>query len=63
MTISSEEWTNWISTRESILQEADRIYEHMFGIYLNSAIEVAETRLASTIAGPNKDQHPLDEIA
>ena len=63
MTISSEQWTNWISILESILQEADRHNEHMFGIHLNSAIEAAEARLASIIAGPKKDQRPPDEIA
>lgn len=63
MTISSEQWTNWISTLESILQEADRNYEHMFSIHLNSAIEAAEIRLASIIAEPKKDQRPPDEIA
>lgn len=40
---------------EAILQEADLNHEHMFGIHLNSAIEEAETRLASIIGGPNPD--------
>lgn len=62
MTTSLQQWTNWISALEVILQEADLNHEHLFGIHLNSAIEVAERQLAGMTGGPKADQPPPGEV-
>lgn len=54
--ISSQQWSSWISALDTILQEADRSQEHMFGIHLSQAIVVAEQRLLAAIDGPKPDQ-------
>jgi hypothetical protein len=63
MTTSSEQWTNWISALEVMLQQADLNREHLFGIHLNSAIEVAEGQLAGKAADPKADQLPSGDAA
>lgn len=63
MTISSEQWTTWISALEVMLQQADLNREHLFGIHLNSAIELAESRLAKIATDPKADQLPSGDAA
>ena len=61
MVISTKQWTDWIGTLDTILSEADRHQEHMFGIFLQQAIEVAEKRVAESVGVPQPDQHPSEE--
>jgi hypothetical protein len=56
LTVSSQQWSHWIAALDAILQEADHHQEHIFGIHVNQAIEVAEARLAAVIDGPKPDQ-------
>ncbi len=61
MTISSDQWGNWLQVLEDMLHDADVAGESMFAIHINSAIEQAHQRLGTTRGLPKPNQSVTNE--